>query len=245
MPTLFVLMSVYNEAPTIVRAIERFDEHPVPDGVERRIISVDDGSTDGSRDIIDQLLQSREDLHVILHERNRGKGAAVRSAIEHAIKQSTDDADVLLIHDADLEYSPADHARVLAPILDGGADAVIGSRFLGEAHRVLYFWHRVANGAITLLSNVFTNLNLSDVECCTKAFTCGVAKELELRENGFGIEPELVARLSQTRIDGRPLRIFEVGVSYAGRTYAEGKKIGWRDGVEAIGVILRCALRRP
>ncbi|MCU0689588.1 MAG: glycosyltransferase family 2 protein, partial [Phycisphaerales bacterium] len=215
-------------------------------GVARRtLVLVDDGSTDGTREIVrDAAAWSTEAMtvHPILHDRNRGKGAAIRTALTASIELG---CTAMVIHDADLEYDPADHARLLAPILDGRADAVIGSRFLGDTHRVLYFWHSVANKFITLASNVMTNLNLTDIECCLKAFSRPVAQQLRLREDRFGIEPELIAKLARTRVGAESgqapnttARIYEVAVSYAGRTYTEGKKIGWRDGVSALRCIV-------
>ncbi len=243
-PILAVLIPVFNEAPTVVRAVERLLDAPAPQGVERRVIAVDDGSTDGSAPLLLALAERRPTLTVLRHPSNRGKGAAVRTALG---SEGARGADLVLIHDADLEYDPADHSAVLAPLLDGRADAVIGSRFRGgTAHRVLYYWHAVANRALTVLSNALTNLNLSDIECCTKAFTGEVARGLRLMEDSFAIEPEIIARLARLRLPDpthplgeRPLRIFEVPVSYAGRTYAEGKKIRWTDGGRALWAIVR------
>lgn len=256
---LAVVIPVYNEVRLLPRLLERLLETPPPSapvassdaaGVEghlplqRRIYLVDDGSTDGTRDLIQQLA-AREDLkntlRVHLQPHNLGKGAAVATGFTAAL---ADGCEVLLIQDADLEYDPRDHARLLAPILDGRADAVIGTRFGGEAHRVLYFWHYAANRSITTFSNVLTNLNLSDIECCLKAVTAPVARQLQLREPRFGIEPELVAKIARARVqrDGHPAtsaRVYEVAVSYAGRTYAEGKKIRWTDGVAALWCIVK------
>ncbi len=240
---LAILIPVYNEQDLLRRAIERIDAVAPPTApggtpLERRIVLVNDGSSDASAEIVDDLAQ-RDDIMGVHHPNNRGKGAAIRSALDAA---SEIEADIALIHDADLEYDPQDHGAVLAPILAGDADAVIGSRFIGQSHRVLYYWHSLANRFITLSSNVLTNLNLTDIECCSKAFTREVFARLEIKEPRFGLEPEIIARLSRMRIgEGettRPLRIFEVGVRYAGRTYAEGKKITWRDGVSALRCIL-------
>ncbi len=229
-------MPVYNEAGTVEQSVERLRATAPPEGVMRRIVCVDDGSTDASADLLRSLEAQHDDITLLKHPRNMGKGAALRTAIEHA-RQT---ADILLIHDADMEYDPADHAHVLAPILDGRADAVVGSRFRGgTAHRVLYYWHSIANRVITHFSNAFSNLNLSDIECCFKAFTSDVARQIEIQETGFGVEPELVAKLSRIRIDDRPARIFEVPVTYAGRTYEEGKKIGASDGLWALWCIVR------
>ncbi len=237
---LAVLIPVYNERDYIPRVVDRFDRCPPPhasDGspLHRTLIFVDDGSTDGTRDRLDALA-ARPDVRVLHHGTNRGKGAAVRTALAAALD---DGADLIVIHDADLEYDPADHAPLLRPLLDGRGDASLGSRFLGQTHRVLYYWHSVANRVITFASNTLTNLNLSDIECCLKAFTRTVAQGLVIREDRFGLEPEIVARLARLRVEGRPLRIYEVPVSYSGRTYAEGKKIGWRDGLRALWCILR------
>jgi glycosyltransferase involved in cell wall biosynthesis len=257
---LALLVPVYNEERTLDQSVRRVLATPLPSGVTRRtIVLVDDGSSDNTPRLI-AALKSDPDagphIHPIRHEHNRGKGAAVRTALTAAIELA---ADILLVHDADLEYDPADHARVLAPVIDGRADAVIGSRFLGDTHRVLYFWHSVANKAITTLSNIFTNLNLTDIECCTKAFTRPVAAQLRLEEDRFGIEPELIAKVAKVQLPAllpgregqgvglspavatavRPPRIYEVAVSYAGRTYAEGKKITWHDGFAALACILK------
>lgn len=261
---LAVLMPVFNEEAWVERAIERLAAAAPPVdpstglALRRTLYACDDGSTDATPGILHRLAQgadARLALRLIRHGINRGKGAAVASALRAAL---ADGADVLLIHDADLEYDPADHPRLLGPILDGRADAVIGSRFLGESHRVLYFWHAVANRFITLVSNALTNLNLSDIECCLKAFTAEVAGQLDLRERSFGVEPELIAKLARARVSrsghgagprealASPdapararARVFEVGVTYSGRTYAEGKKIRWRHGVEALACIAR------
>ncbi len=242
---LAVLMPVYNERERAERAIRAFDGVRPPTGPDgapmtRRLYVVDDGSRDGTERVLDEMA-SRPEVRVLRHGMNQGKGAAIRTALEAAL---ADDADVYLVHDADLEYDPADHAALLAPIADGRADAVIGSRFLGLAHRVLYFWHYAANRAITLACNAATNLNLTDVECGSKAFTRAVARGLALTEDRFGFEIELIARLARMRLDESPdpprrARIFEVPVSYAGRTYAEGKKITWRDGLRALWCVAR------
>lgn len=237
--TVAVIMPVYNEAALVERAIARVLECPSASGVRRVLIVVDDGSTDATGEIVDRVGASHDAVVVVHTKPNRGKGAAIRAGIERAMRLGEDGADFVLIHDADLEYDPADHARVLAPLLDGRADAVLGTRFLGQTHRVLYYWHAVANRAITTMCNMVTNLNLTDIECCTKAFTREVVRRLDLREDRFGVEPEIVARLSKMRVEARPLRVFEVPVSYAGRTYAEGKKIRARDALRAAWCIVR------
>lgn len=255
---LAILIPVYNERLLLEAAVERLLRTAVPTGpngqlVQRVVHLTDDGSTDGTAEVA-AMLASRHAGQVRLyrHEVNRGKGAAIATSLNGAM---TDGADVLLIHDADLEYDPADHERLLRPIIDGRADAVIGSRFLGETHRVLYFWHYQANRLITLACNVLSNLNLSDIECCLKAFTAEAARTLNLEEQGFGVEPELVMKLARLRLpadaaDGGPsqlthrrARVYEVAVTYAGRTYAEGKKIRWTDGAAALACILRYGLR--
>lgn len=226
-----VIVPVHNEKATVEAAVEALLAAPLPDGVERSVLCVDDGSRDGSGEILQRLMNRHKQVRLVRHEENRGKGAAIATGLEHA------EGDIVMIHDADLEYDPADHIAVLEPILDGRADVVIGSRFLGQTHRVLYYWHYVANRFITLCCNIRSNLNLTDIECCTKAFRIEVAKQLALKEKRFGIEPELIARFSRMRLNDQRLRIYEVPVSYSGRTYAEGKKIGWRDGVRALVVI--------
>lgn len=237
-----VVIPVYNEAALFPQMLSRLVATPAPAReawgrtLERLVVVVDDGSTDGTRELV-AALRGRPGFVVVLQDRNRGKGAAVRAGFAAALEGG---AEALLIQDADLEYDPRDHERLLAPIVDGRADAVLGSRFLGETHRVLYFWHSVANRVVTLCSNMLTNLNLTDIECCLKAFTRDAAAGITIREDRFGIEPELVAKLARLRLEGgRPARVYEVPVSYAGRTYEEGKKITWRDGVAALGCIVK------
>jgi len=236
--TLTVVIPAYNEARRIEAAIAALDAAPPPAGLKRELIVVDDGSADGTRDILRRMAGGRGDLKLIEHERNSGKGAALRTGIRAAT------GDIVVIHDADLEYDPRDHAAALTPILEGRADAVIGSRFIGASHRVLYYWHYVANTVITRYSNMLSNLNLTDIECCTKAFTREVIRHIEIEEPRFGVEPELIAKLSRLRLppENRRVRVYEVAVSYAGRTYAEGKKIGWKDGVRALWAITKYSL---
>jgi len=236
---LCVVIPVYNEQATLQTLLQRVTQTPAPQGVRRTILVIDDGSTDETPAIINAHAD-RDDLRIRTHETNMGKGAALRTGFKAALDAG---ADLILIQDGDLEYAPSDHALVLAPLLDGRADVVIGTRFKGQTSRVLYFWHSVANRAITLLSNMLTNLNLSDIECCFKAFTREVAEKITISEDRFGVEPEIVAKVAHMRLhdDGTPrhARVYEVPISYAGRTYAEGKKIGWRDGVRALWCIVK------
>ncbi len=225
-----VLVPVYNERATVRRALERLRTVPL----QLEVICVDDGSSDGTADVLDALREEGLVDVVVRHGVNRGKGAAVRSAIAAAT------GDVMVIQDADLEYDPHDLPHLLEPIAAGRADAVFGSRFLGGPHRVLYFWHRLGNGVLTLLSNMLTDLNLTDMETCYKMVRSELMRSLPLTAERFGIEPELTARLAQARA-----RIYEVPISYDGRTYAEGKKINWKDGVAAFGHIFRFNLLRP
>jgi glycosyltransferase involved in cell wall biosynthesis len=223
---LSVLMPVYNERRTIREIVERVLAVDLP----KEVILVDDGSTDGTRDIIRDEIEGVQDVRVICHERNRGKGAAVRTAIAQAT------GTVSVIQDADLEYDPNEYPQLLAPILDGRADVVYGSRFIGGgAHRIHLFWHYVGNKLLTTLSNMLTNLNLTDMETCYKVVRTDLLKSLPLRANRFDIEPELTTRLAKARA-----RFYEVPVSYSGRDYSEGKKINWKDGFHALWCIWRC-----
>jgi glycosyltransferase involved in cell wall biosynthesis len=236
MPTLSVVVPVYNEEATVGRLLDRVAEAPLPDAIDRlEIIAVDDRSSDGTLAVLESWRpEPRPDgrpVEIVLHrhDQNRGKGAGLRTGFGAAT------GDVLLIQDADLEYDPVEYPVLLQPILDGHADVVYGSRFLGGPHRVLFFWHYLGNRFLTLVSNMFTDLNLTDMETCYKVFRAEVAGRLRWSSDRFGFEPEVTARLA--RLD---VRIYEVPISYHGRTYAEGKKIGWRDGVSAIWTILRC-----
>jgi glycosyltransferase involved in cell wall biosynthesis len=228
--TLSVLIPVYNEAATVGELVRRV--RAVPAVTE--IVAINDASSDRSGSILEELKASGLVDVVVHHPVNRGKGAAIRSGIAAAT------GELIVVQDADLEYDPAELPRLMQPILDGRADAVFGSRFLGGDHRVLYFWHSVGNRFLTLLSNVFTNLNMTDMETCYKMIRGPLLQSLVLTSDRFGFEPEVTARLAQARA-----RVWEVAISYSGRTYAEGKKIGWRDGVAAIGHIVRFNLFPP
>ena len=227
MPTLSIVVPAYNEEPSLTRCIERVLQIEGPD-LSLEILIVDDGSTDRTASRAAELSARHPQVHLVRHERNQGKGAALRTGFERAT------GDFVAVQDADLEYDPRDLRRLVVPLIEGRADVVLGSRFLhGGEHRVLYFWHSVGNRLLTLLSNVFTDLNLSDMETCYKIFRRDILARIELHENRFGFEPEIVAAFSRLR-----LRIYEMGVSYAGRTYEEGKKISMRDGLRALYCIV-------
>ena len=234
---LSIVIPVYNERGTIREILRRVRAVPIA----KQIILVDDCSTDGTRAILQELADGEPDLTVRFHDENRGKGAALRTGFALATGQ------IVLVQDADLEYDPGQYLPLIQPIVEGRADVVYGSRFIGERHRVLYFWHSLANRFLTLLSNVFTNLNLTDMEVCYKVFRREVIQGIRLRSDRFGFEPEVTAKVARYELpaaEGRPARrcrVYEMPVSYNGRDYREGKKIGWRDGVQALYCILRYA----
>lgn len=231
-PTLSIVIPCFNERNTILQIIDAVIASPYPN---KEIIIVDDCSTDGTTKLLKESKEISGKVHQILfHEVNQGKGAALRTGIQAAT------GDIVIIQDADLEYDPNEYSLLVEPILQDRADVVFGSRFMGgHAHRVLYFWHRVGNGFLTLLSNMFTNLNLTDMETCYKVFRREIIQGISIEENRFGFEPEITAKVARLHC-----RIYEVGISYYGRTYEEGKKIGWRDGVRAIYCILKYNLRK-
>jgi glycosyltransferase involved in cell wall biosynthesis len=224
---LSIVIPVYNEKNTIqeiIRRVRKVEIHPV----EKEIIIVDDFSTDGTRELLQNEIESQVDK-VLYHEWNMGKGAALRNGFREIT------GDIVIVQDGDLEYDPSEYAKLLEPIVAGRADVVYGSRFVGsEPHRVLYFWHYIGNKILTLLSNMFTNLNLTDMETCYKMFRADVLKNVTIEQNRFGFEPEITAKVSRGG-----WRIYEVGISYSGRNYAEGKKINWKDGAKAVWYIVK------
>jgi glycosyltransferase involved in cell wall biosynthesis len=221
---LSVVMPVFNEVQTIEEILARVQAAPF----DKEIVVVDDYSTDGTVDLLKKIGGETENIRVFYHDRNRGKGAALRTGFAGVR------GDIVIIQDADLEYDPREYPRMLEPILDGRADVVYGSRFLGGPHRVLFFWHYLGNQFLTLLSNMLSNLNLTDMETCYKAFRREVLEGLALKSDRFGFEPEFTAKVAK-----RKFRIYEVPISYSGRTYEEGKKINWKDGVAAIFAIIK------
>jgi glycosyltransferase involved in cell wall biosynthesis len=235
---LSVVIPAYNENNTIHEILRRVRAVPI----QKEIIVVDDCSTDGTRESLREMTERDGDLNVIFHERNQGKGAALRTGFRHATGQ------IVIVQDADLEYDPAQYPELIQPIVEDQADVVFGSRFIGETHRVLYYWHSVANKYLTQLSNMLTNLNLTDMEVCYKVFRREVIQGIRLKSDRFGFEPEITAKVARFKFPakdgqhGRSCRIYEVPVSYYGRTYREGKKIGMKDGFQALYCILRFAV---
>jgi glycosyltransferase involved in cell wall biosynthesis len=222
---LSIVIPCYNEVKTIRQIVDRVRASPID---EKEIIVVDDCSQDGTRELLRAEIAPLVDK-IIYHDANRGKGAALRTGFAVAT------GDIVLVQDADLEYDPAEYPRLVKPIVNGQADVVFGSRFMGgDAHRVAYFWHMVGNRFLTLMSNMATNLNLTDMETCYKVFRREVLKKIVIKENRFGFEPEIIAKVAKLRVP-----IYEVGISYYGRTYEEGKKIGWRDGFRALWAIVK------
>ena len=229
---LSVVIPVYNEIDTIDEILKQVKEVDV--GMEKEIVLIDDFSTDGTRKRLQEIEKEEveNNVKVFYHEKNRGKGAALRTGFQHVT------GDITLIQDADLEYNPREYPKLLEPILDGRADVVYGSRFLGGPHRVLFFWHYTANRFLTFLSNMFTNLNLTDMETCYKVFKTSLLKEIPLKCDRFGFEPEITAKVAK-----RKYRIYETPISYSGRDYSEGKKINWKDGVAALYHIIRFRIK--
>jgi glycosyltransferase involved in cell wall biosynthesis len=224
---LSVVIAVYNERQWVRQLVRRVQAVPIP----KEIILVDDCSTDGTRDILQELAAEGPEVRLLLQPRNQGKGAALREGFRHAT------GNVVVVQDADLEYDPAEYPRLIQPILENRADVVYGSRFIGDTHRVLYYWHYVANRALTTLSNMFTNLNLTDMETCYKVFRREVLAGVQLKSNRFGFEPEITAKIARRRTPA--WRVYEVPISYSGRTYEEGKKIGLKDAFSAFYCIVR------
>ncbi len=221
---LSIVVPVYNEIKTLADILERIQQVKM----NKEIILVDDGSTDGSREFIKQYGEKNCNCTALFHDKNRGKSAALRTGFAHV------HGNIVVIQDADLEYDPRDYHRLITPILEGKADVVFGSRFLGGPHRVLYFWHYVANKLLTTISNMFTNVNLTDMSTCYKIFRVEVLEGLELKSNRFGFEPEFTAKIAKKK-----LRLYEVPISYYGRDYSQGKKVSWKDGLHFLWCILR------
>ncbi|GAB3725340.1 glycosyltransferase family 2 protein [Flavobacterium koreense] len=237
MKKLSIIIPIYNEAATIHLILDKIKNVSLPDNIKKEIIVVDDCSTDNSKTKIEAYIEgnSKLDIKFYQHDKNKGKGAALHTGIKNASGEFT------IIQDADLEYNPEEYSILLQPVLDGFADVVYGSRFMGgNAHRVLFFWHTIGNRFLTFLSNMFSNLNLTDMETCYKLFNTKILQSLNLKERRFGFEPEVTIKVSRIK----KIRMYEVGISYYGRTYEEGKKINWKDGVHAIYCIIKYGLFR-
>ncbi len=237
MKKLSILIPVFNEATTIHLILNKIKDATLPNSLVKEVIIVDDCSTDKTSEAVARYIAANTDLYILFfsHEKNKGKGAALHTAIAQAT------GDYIIIQDADLEYDPNEYAVLLAPVLQGHADVVYGSRFMGgNAHRVLFFWHTIGNKFLTFWSNMFTNLNLTDMETCYKLFDARILKSLTLKEQRFGFEHEVTAKISRIK----KIRIYEVGISYYGRTYEEGKKINWKDGFHAIYCVLKYGMLR-
>ncbi|NLJ07708.1 MAG: glycosyltransferase family 2 protein [Sphingobacteriales bacterium] len=232
MPVLSIVIPAFNEEKTIISILEKVRNCRLPDGIEKEIIVIDDCSKDSTASLVREYREKYPEVNIklIVHAENRGKGAAIRNGIRLA------EGDYLIIQDADLEYDPDEYTEMLQPVLNGVADVVYGSRFMGgKPHRILFFWHSIGNRLLTFISNMFTNLNLTDMETCYKLFRMEIIKSIQLKEDRFGFEPEVTAKVS--RIPG--IRIYEIGISYYGRQYQEGKKINWKDGLRALYCILK------
>lgn len=232
MPVLSIVIPAFNEEKTIISILEKVRNCRLPDGIEKEIIVIDDCSKDATASLVREYREKYPELtmKLIVHAENRGKGAAIRNGIRLA------EGDYLIIQDADLEYDPDEYTEMLQPVLNGVADVVYGSRFMGgKPHRILFFWHSIGNRLLTFISNMFTNLNLTDMETCYKLFRMEIIKSIQLKEDRFGFEPEVTAKVS--RIPG--IRIYEIGISYYGRQYQEGKKINWKDGLRALYCIIK------
>lgn len=236
--TLSIVVPVYNEDRYLESVISKVVAQPLPGGLKRELILVNDGSRDASWNVMQLLPEKFPEIRFELVNKtvNEGKGAALRDGFARV------SGDIVIVQDADFEYDPADYPKLLQPILDDKADVVFGSRFIGEPHRVIYFWHQVANNALTLLSNMLTNLNLTDMEVCYKVFVREVIDQIKIKSSRFGVEPEITAKIARMQLSGKRLRVYETGISYAGRTYEEGKKIGWKDAASAIIQIIRFRL---
>ena len=237
MKKLSIIIPVYNESATVHFILDKIRKVNLPQDIEKELIIINDCSFDNTKETIENYISNHSELNILFlnHDKNKGKGAAIHSGIANAT------GEYLLIQDADLEYSPEEYILLLQPVLDGFADVVYGSRFMGgNAHRVLFFWHTIGNRFLTLLVNLFSNLNLTDMETCYKLFNTKMLQSLKLKENRFGFEPEVTIKIARIP----KIRIYEVGISYYGRTYEEGKKIGWKDGFQAIYCIFKYGLLR-